>query len=186
MMQYAGFWRRFTAISIDSIILDIFTAILFWVGNLIVPTKSHFSYDVILPYYAMAFLLNAGYFIYFHGTTGQTPGKKMLGLKVVQLNGDPLTPGIAFLRWVGYIISKIPLFLGFIWAAFDPKKQGWHDKIAGTCVIKTAVHSDTTNEGCDNRNSETKNDHNPGGSGFTSQATEEGRADSETGPPLLS
>ncbi|MBW2651381.1 MAG: RDD family protein [Deltaproteobacteria bacterium] len=44
--------------------------------------------------------------------------------------------------WVGYIISKLPFFLGFIWVAFDGRKQGWHDKIAGTYVIKTRVYQE--------------------------------------------
>jgi uncharacterized RDD family membrane protein YckC len=47
-----------------------------------------------------------------------------------------MTFGLAFLRWVGYIISAVVLYLGFVWIAFDAKKQGWHDKIAGTVVIR--------------------------------------------------
>jgi uncharacterized RDD family membrane protein YckC len=43
---------------------------------------------------------------------------------------------VAFLRWVGYIISAAGICLGFIWIIFDRKKQGWHDKIAGTVVIR--------------------------------------------------
>jgi uncharacterized RDD family membrane protein YckC len=144
MVHYGGFWRRFVAISIDSIIIDLFTLVLFLIGNRIVPTDNSFAYAVIIPYYGMALLLNAAYFTYFHGTTGQTPGKWLLGLRVVQTDGAPLTPGIAFLRWVGYIISKIPLYLGFIWAAFDGRRQGWHDKLAGTCVIRTAVYRRAT------------------------------------------
>jgi len=143
-VYYGGFWRRFAAISIDTIILDLFTAILALAGNVLISPDDGFSYAVIIPYYGMALLLNAAYFTYFHGITGQTPGKRMLGLRVVQADGAPLTPGIAFLRWVGYIISKIPLFLGFIWAAFDGRKQGWHDKIAGTVVIRTIEDRRTT------------------------------------------
>ncbi|MBW2673206.1 MAG: RDD family protein [Deltaproteobacteria bacterium] len=134
---YGGFWRRFAAISIDTIILDLFTIILSLIGNFIIPLDDGFTYAVIIPYYGMAVLLNAAYFTYFHGTTGQTPGKRLFGLRVVQADGAPMTPGIAFLRWVGYIISKVPLLLGFLWAAFDGRKQGWHDKIAGTVVIRT-------------------------------------------------
>jgi uncharacterized RDD family membrane protein YckC len=74
------------------------------------------------------------YFTYFHGTTGRTPGKMLLGLQVVSADGTMITFGTAFLRTVGYFISFIYL-LGFIWAAFDKRKQGWHDKIAGTVVI---------------------------------------------------
>ena len=154
---YGGFWHRFSALSIDIIILYIFTMILFLIGNLIVPlhydsmyltnTPSAFIYAVFFPYYGMSVLVNAAYFIYFYGTTGQTPGKKLLGLKVVRTDGKPMTLGIAFLRWVGYIISKLPFFLGFIWVAFDGRKQGWHDKIAGTYVIKICGNQEINDQG---------------------------------------
>ncbi|MBW2558374.1 MAG: RDD family protein [Deltaproteobacteria bacterium] len=149
---YGGFWQRLVALSIDMIILYIFTIILFLIGNLIVPfhydsmyladTSSALIYAVFFPFYGMAVLVNAAYFTYFYGTTGQTPGKKLLGLKVVRTDEKPMTFGIAFLRWVGYIISKLPFFLGFIWVAFDGRKQGWHDKIAGTYVIKTSRYQE--------------------------------------------
>jgi len=149
---YGGFWRRFVAISIDTILLYIVNVILIVIVNLIVPvhydpiyltdTNSAVMFSALFPYYGMAVMVNAAYFIYFHGMTGQTPGKKMLGLAVVRADGEPMTFGIAFLRWVGYIVSKLPFFLGFIWAAFDRRKQGWHDKIAGTCVIRTRIYQD--------------------------------------------
>ncbi len=151
-VSYGGFWRRFVAISIDTILLYIVNVILIIVVNLIVPvsydsiyltdTDSAVIFTALFPYYGMAVMVNAAYFVYFHGMTGRTPGKKMLGLAVVRTDGEPMTFGIAFLRWVGYIVSKIPFFLGFIWAAFDGRKQGWHDKIAGTCVIKTRIYQD--------------------------------------------
>jgi len=60
----------------------------------------------------------------------------IFGLKVVQSTGEKMTLGVGFLRWVGYIISGMVFYLGFIWIAFDGKKQGWHDKIAGTVVVR--------------------------------------------------
>jgi len=75
------------------------------------------------------------YFVYFHGRTGQTPGKRLLKIQVVGISEEDMTFGSAFLRWVGYIISALPLFAGFAWIIFDGKKQGWHDKIARTLVI---------------------------------------------------
>ena len=69
-----------------------------------------------------------------HG--GQTPAYKMLGLKAVRAaDGGPLSFGTGIIRMLGYIVSGFVLYLGFIWIAFDPKAQGWHDKIAGTVVI---------------------------------------------------
>jgi uncharacterized RDD family membrane protein YckC len=75
------------------------------------------------------------YFTYFIGICGKTPGKMVFGLKVIRENGEAPGFGTAFLRWIGYFLSSLPLNLGFIWIAFDSKKQGFHDKLAGTVVI---------------------------------------------------
>ncbi|MBW2636520.1 MAG: RDD family protein [Deltaproteobacteria bacterium] len=149
-IHYGGFWRRSLAFLIDITILYALSTALFaaWITITHTPVESHEFFilskttpeifiGVVLPYYGISVLLNMTYFIYFHGTIGQTPGKKLFGLKVIEIKGNEMTLGIAFLRWVGYIISKLPLFLGFIWIALDGRKQGWHDKIAGTCVIRT-------------------------------------------------
>ena len=149
-----GFWRRCVAFLIDKTILFFISLILFFAGILALSLGFQ-SYDgtfsvetftkqagtFAISYYIMTVLLNASYFTYFHGTIGQTLGKKFLGLKVIQSTGEPMTLGIAFLRWVGYLISGLIFYLGFIWIAFDRKKQGWHDKIAGTCVIKITPQS---------------------------------------------
>ena len=136
IIHYGSFWRRFAALTIDTIILYLFIIILSLIGTRLMPIDDRFTWVAVIPYYGMALMINAAYFTYFHGISGQTPGKRLFSLRVVQAGGAHMTLGIAFLRWVGYIISKIPLFLGFIWAAFDGNKQGWHDKIAGTCVIR--------------------------------------------------
>ena len=141
--EYGGFWRRATAITVDKFILFFLSLILLGAAYAILGlsfftvTPTIFMMPFIVSYYLTNVTLNMLYFTYFHGTMGQTPGKKMFGLKVVQTTGEPLTPGLAFLRWVGYLISGIFFYLGFIWVAFDERKQGWHDKMAGTVVIRT-------------------------------------------------
>jgi uncharacterized RDD family membrane protein YckC len=142
---YGGFWRRAVAFSIDMVILHFISLILFFIGVMALHTGfvsrlprvslTEMTESFVIPYYVAVLLINMSYFTYFHGIAGQTPGKMLLGLMVVQTTEEKMTPGIAFLRWVGYIISGLFLYLGFIWAAFDGKKQGWHDKIAGTMVI---------------------------------------------------
>lgn len=87
--------------------------------------------------YLFVIILHMTYFTYFHGVGGRTPGKMIMGIKVIRDTGEEMTPGYAFLRWVGYLVSQIAFYLGFIWVAFDRRKQGWHDKIAGTLVVKT-------------------------------------------------
>ena len=156
--RYGGFWRRLLAFLIDKVILYFVTLILFLIGLLALGLKGNMTDRVLsslgdpahgigvfaLLYIAASLLAGMIYFTVFHGIAGRTPGKMLLGLRVIQTSGDPITTGIAFLRWVGYLISG-PLFgLGFLWVAFDGRKQGWHDKIAATLVIRWRGDSDPT------------------------------------------
>jgi uncharacterized RDD family membrane protein YckC len=147
--KYAGFWRRFIAYMIDgSIISVIFIVLAFIAGVAFVkgtisgggalisdfenPEKMA---SLALWFWVASSLINIAYFTYFYGATGRTPGKMLLGLQVVSTEGKPISFGVAFLRSVGYMVSSFVFCLGFIWIGFDKKKQGWHDKIAGTVVI---------------------------------------------------
>lgn len=81
-----------------------------------------------------ALVLSFLYFIVSWARSGQTIGKALTGTKVVRTDGNRLGYGKAFLRYVGYVISALLLSLGFLWIGFDSRRQGWHDKIAGTLV----------------------------------------------------
>ena len=145
-LYYGGFWRRAAAFLIDKFILHLIFMILFFASAPFLGLGSPSSFltnastvmtgTFFISYYGASMLLDMVYFTYFLGTIGQTPGKMLFGLKVIQKTGEPMTLGIAFLRWVGYIISGLVFNLGFIWIAFDSKKRGWHDMIAATCVIR--------------------------------------------------
>jgi uncharacterized RDD family membrane protein YckC len=137
------------AYSIDKMILFFTSLFILFMGMLALSISFLSHYREILPerleemtmtfvsiYLLMTVFISMFYFTYFHGAAGQTPGKMILGLKVVQSTGEQMTFGLAFLRWVGYIISAVVFYIGFVWIAFDAKKQGWHDKIAGTVVIR--------------------------------------------------
>jgi uncharacterized RDD family membrane protein YckC len=65
---------------------------------------------------------------------GRTPGMALFGVRVVRLDGTPVNPARSVVRALGYIVSAI-LMLGFIWIAVDRRRQGFHDKLAGTFVI---------------------------------------------------
>ena len=121
----AGFWVRFGAILIDGIILAIVGAIV----QRILGTGAGGG---------LSTLISIAYYVYFWTTSGQTPGHQALHLRVVRTDGTSLDVETAIIRYVGYIISAIPIFLGFLWAAWDPQKQGWHDKLASTYVIRTS------------------------------------------------
>jgi uncharacterized RDD family membrane protein YckC len=122
--EKAGFLVRVVAYIIDFIILGVVQGIL----------------QVILGQSAaggISTLISIAYFVYFWTSTGATPGDQVMGLRVVSTDGSPISYGKAFIRWIGYIISIIPIGLGFLWVIWDANKQGWHDKIAGTYVVKT-------------------------------------------------
>jgi uncharacterized RDD family membrane protein YckC len=81
-------------------------------------------------------LITIAYYVVFWTWRGQTPGKMAAGVKVIRTDGSNITLGYALLRYLGYIVSGIMLGIGFLWIAFDPRKQGIHDKIADTYVVK--------------------------------------------------
>jgi uncharacterized RDD family membrane protein YckC len=89
-------------------------------------------------YQGISTLLQAAYFTYFWSAAGkgQTLGSRVLNIRVVKTDGSYLDYAGAFIRFIGFLISCLAFFLGVIWAAFDAQKQGWHDKIAGTYVVK--------------------------------------------------
>jgi uncharacterized RDD family membrane protein YckC len=127
----AGFWIRFVAIIIDSIIVGVVNSAIAAILGLNTNGRS-----------GLQILLGLVYYVYFWSSAspwpGQTIGSKLLNLRVVRTDGSDLAISQALIRYVGFFISGLVLGIGFIWAAFDPNKQGWHDKIAGTYVVKTS------------------------------------------------
>ena len=86
------------------------------------------------------------YYVGFWTADGQTMGMTVLGLQVVGTDGSRLSTGKALLRYLGYILNAILFSIGFLWAAFDPKRQGWHDKLAGTLVVYTETSFTASDE----------------------------------------
>jgi len=81
-------------------------------------------------------VISIGYFIYFWGR-GQTLAMRLFHLRVADATtGQPIGYGRAALRYLGYVLSALVCYIGLIWAAFDSRKQGWHDKIASTVVLQ--------------------------------------------------
>lgn len=140
-LHYVGFGRRFVALLIDVIILVIVGTLL--IGSLILASASGLqgpSEEELMGLNLIANLvmtiINWLYFVGFLAAKGATPGKMVLGIKIVTIDGAPVSLGRAALREIiGKIISAILLGLGYLWVIRDKKKQGWHDKIAGTVVV---------------------------------------------------
>jgi uncharacterized RDD family membrane protein YckC len=146
---FGGFWRRLWAYMVDKFILYLMSLILFLIGLIAMGLRGVSPWSIVMTgdlprgmglfmalYLMTALLMDMVYYIWFHGTIGQTLGKRLLGLRVIRISGEKMTLGIAFLRWVGSLVSGIFFFLGFLWIAFDGRKQGWHDKIAETLVVR--------------------------------------------------
>ncbi|MDM8518216.1 RDD family protein [Desulfobacterales bacterium HSG16] len=135
--EYAGFWVRTGAAIIDTILMLIIVAPIltatygtgYWVRESFVQGV----WDVLLNY-----ILPAIAVIIFWVHKSATPGKMAMKLTIVdaKTGGKPST-GQFVGRYLGYYVSMIPLFLGVIWVGIDKRKQGWHDKLSGTVVIKS-------------------------------------------------
>ncbi|MCP4387621.1 MAG: RDD family protein [Gammaproteobacteria bacterium] len=135
-VNYSGFWIRVLAALLDSIWLLVLTFTLGWmVYGAIYFESTDFSqgYADVFISYVLPFMLT----IVFWHFKSATPGKMIMGIKIVDAKTlDKASTGKLLLRYMGYYISMIPLFLGIFWVGWDQRKQGWHDKIAGTLVIK--------------------------------------------------
>ncbi len=134
-VKYAGFWSRFLATIIDSIWLYGIIYTLLW----ILLGESMFDADAsyTITQFTFEWLIPLVVVMAFWITKSATPGKMILKMKIVDAETYEKVSGIRlFIRYLAYFASIIPLFLGFLWIAWDKKKQGWHDKIAKTVIIK--------------------------------------------------
>jgi len=134
---YVGFWARAWASFIDTILLGIVTyplliAIYGWAyldSKSLVQGPWDFFISWILPGMAI---------VGFWMAQSATPGKMLIGARIVDARtGGKPTQSQLIRRYFGYVVSSIPVCIGFVWAAFDEKKQGWHDKMGGTVVLYT-------------------------------------------------
>ena len=147
---YAGFVSRFLAFVIDVIVISVFmlifhasvavvlsffninVGVLLESGNSFVKTATavFIIFNLLFSVFVWVF-----YFVGAWTLVGQTVGKRVLGLKVVSLDGSLPVFKQALVRYAGYWLSALPFFLGFLWVLADDERRSWHDKIAHTCVI---------------------------------------------------
>ena len=138
-IEYAGFWIRVGASLIDTLlVLCITLPLLFAIYGGSYFDAAQTSLVVGIADFLLSYVLPAVAIVMFWIHRQATPGKMMLKLKVVNAKtGGPLTVGQAVIRYLGYYMSAIPLCIGLIWVGLDDRKQGWHDKLAGTVVVRT-------------------------------------------------
>ena len=135
-VEYVGFWARLGASLIDSILLamicwPVLTYIYgwgYWDSDKLIHGPADFLISWLLPAIAV---------VVFWINRQATPGKIAIDARIVDADtgGKPSTKQL-LVRYLGYYVSMFGLFIGFLWIAFDPRKQGWHDKMANTVVVR--------------------------------------------------
>ena len=137
VMEYVGFWARVGASLIDTVLLLIVTLPLTYLAYGRPSSASGFirgPADVLINW-----LLPAVLIIWLWSKLQATPGKMVISAKIVDADtGAEPTLQQLLLRYLGYFISAIALCLGFFWVGLDRRKQGWHDKMANTVVVRPA------------------------------------------------
>lgn len=155
--QYAGFISRAAALMLDMLIVMAITFVIYWsvrlpmmfflnlnpdtcVSTSLLTQADHLPSKWLCIAAQYVWTLSAifaapVYFILFYSSTGQTVGMYVLGIRIVRLDGKHMTLGASIIRWFGLFLCMIPLGLGFLWVLVDDRRQGWHDKLAHTCVI---------------------------------------------------
>jgi uncharacterized RDD family membrane protein YckC len=135
--EYVGFWSRLGASIIDSIIIIVITLptlYLIYGGDYFNSEEFIQGFSDLIISYVFPLVATILFWIY----KCATPGKIALSVKIVDAKtGNNPTVRQSTIRYLGYYVSLIPLGLGFLWIAWDAKKQGWHDKMAGTVVIRS-------------------------------------------------
>ena len=143
---YIGFWKRFIGFLVNSVLIALMMSPL---GAILFKEIKISDYDLADQQQVIALLaamsrqsgieiaVAGTLFVLFWIFRNSEPGKMIFRAVIVDASSHaPATSGQYLLRYLGYYISLIPFGLGFLWVGIDPRKQGWHDKIASTVVIK--------------------------------------------------
>jgi len=152
---YAGFISRFVAFIIDMLIINVSVLAITWfvsvtielinlqafynIFSILLPGASS-TFEQLLSQLTAGFFISlviATYFIFFWVLAGYTPGKALMGVRIITTEGRKISFLRALLRYLAYFLSAVLFFLGFLWIFVDRRRQGWHDKIANTYVIYT-------------------------------------------------
>jgi uncharacterized RDD family membrane protein YckC len=151
-LTYGGFWIRLVARLVDSLILGIpltivLVALVVVAGTVGSATNSTNQTSqsavglafggLFIVFYLLVLVAVIGYQIYFWATSGSTPGMRLFKLRVVDaVSGGPIGYSRATIRLLMTLVNSWACYIGWIWVAFDPRKQGWHDKVANTVVVQ--------------------------------------------------
>ena len=127
----AGFWVRVGAVLIDGVVISIIPLVV------VIIAAASGSGGLGALAYVLWIVLAVAYDIYYHGgETGQTIGKRAVGIRVIDSrNGGPIGYGRSTVRLFGRYLSAAVCYLGYLWMLWDSEKQCWHDKMANDLVV---------------------------------------------------
>ena len=147
-LPLAGFWWRAGSYAIDAITI--------WVGLIVIgallgddsltaEARTPAAQAAAARAYAIGVIFQIAYY-WLWNSIGWSPGKRVLGMRIITDEGDP--PGVArgLARTLVAVVSTMPLWLGYLWAARDPRRQTWHDKAARTFVVRRSPPEDGADE----------------------------------------
>ncbi|PSW33526.1 RDD family protein [Photobacterium phosphoreum] len=139
-ITYVGFWQRVLASLVDTALVVLITVpLMYFAYGEIYPQTDAFAMgpmDVLINY-VLPFIGVILFWVY----KSATPGKMVIKAQIVDAKtGCKPSAKQSVIRYLGYFVSTIPLGLGLMWVGWDKRKQGWHDKLAGTVVIKKNVN----------------------------------------------
>ncbi len=144
--QYAGFWQRFAALLVDLVTVPvlyiavtfiIFVFIGFFALSGLFFSEEEITEDALFAIVSVIAAIAVVVYVWLGNSLGGTLGKRALGLRVVSASdGANIGPLRALVRYLIYVIGAIPLCLGWLWSIWDGQKQTWHDKAAGSIVVK--------------------------------------------------
>lgn len=150
--HYSGFLSRALAFIIDGTLISLTVLTAYWLTSQLLLyftrirvgecvsgqrfdlfTTACFVSTWLLNIFAVGFPFI--YLLFFWVLAGQTPGKRLVGIKIVRRDGSKVIFLVAIRRLLGYLACFLSLGIGFLWVLIDDRRLGWHDKIAGTCVV---------------------------------------------------
>jgi uncharacterized RDD family membrane protein YckC len=150
--QYAGFLSRAVGLILDYLIIAVVIAVvgastallfnIFHIDLTACPASASVSSLKVLAclggrWFVIIFgiVFTPLYYLFFWPLMGQTMGQRVMGLRVVKLDGRRMSIVSSLIRWIGYQVCIVTLGIGFLWVLIDDRRMGWHDKLARTCVI---------------------------------------------------
>jgi uncharacterized RDD family membrane protein YckC len=141
--HYVGLFSRLVAFVIDALIIAVALAIVPWLLQILMDSTGLASFTTqwmagverLLASGIFAVFFTYAYYAFFWFFAGMTIGDAVMGIRIIRTNGKRVGPFRSLIRLIGYSLSMIPLGLGFFWILIDDRRQGWHDKLAGTFAV---------------------------------------------------